>query len=117
MQTQVQTRKSILGFWVHIIEHMRKEPYGTSEWIDIKRIVIPIEFATSHPSPKKFNTYKKFYIDNGYFDKPIEVQENDNSQNSDLVFLRDGYIRYLIARKMKLKEVPIRWYKKGDNKQ
>ena len=115
MTSQVQTRESTLkrNLLIHIIEYFKKEPYGTDEWIDIKRIAIPIEFATSHPRQEKFDTYMKFYIDNGYFDKPIEVQESPN-QNSNLVFLRDSYIRYLIARKMKLKKVPIKWYKRGN---
>ena len=115
MTSQVQTRESTLkrNLLIHIIEYLKRCPYDTEQMMDITRIAIPIEFATSRPRQEKFDTYMKFYINNGYFDKPIEVQESPN-QNSDLVFLRDGYIRYLIALKLKLKKVPIKWYKRGN---
>jgi len=119
MTSQVQTRELTLkqlkhNLWIHIIESIRKEPYGTDSWLELSKIAPPIEFLTSHPSPKKISTYTKFYIDNGYFDKPIVVQKNENNKNSDLVFLRDGYIRYLIAVKNNMKTVPIKWYKRGN---
>ena len=115
MTSQVQTRESTLkrNLIIHIIEYFKRCPYDTEQMMDITRIAIPIEFATSHPRQEKFDAYLNFYIENGYIDEAIEVQESPN-QNSNLVFLRDSYIRYLIARKMKLKKVPIKWYKRGN---
>jgi len=117
MTSQVQTRESTLkqlkhNLWIHIIESIRREPYGTDDVIEVSRISIPIEFRNSHPSPQKMKLHTKFYIDNGYFDKPILVQKHPN-KNSNIVFLRDGYIRYRIAILNNFKTVPIRWY---DNK-
>ena len=117
MTSQVQTRESTLkqlkhNPWIHIIESIRREPYGTDDVIEVSRISIPIEFRNSHPSPQKMKLHTKFYIDNGYFDKPILVQKHPN-KNSNIVFLRDGYIRYRIAILNNFKTVPIRWY---DNK-
>ena len=120
MTSQVQTRESTLkqlkhNLWIHIIESIRKEPYGTDSWLELSRIAPPIEFLTSHPSPKKIKRMTKFYIDNGYFDKPITVSRNQMNDNSDIVFLRDGYIRWLIAKRNNMKTVPIKWYNnKGD---
>ena len=116
MTSQVQTRESTLkrNLWIHIIEYFRKIPYGTDTVIDVSRISIPIEFRNSHPSPQKMKQHAKFYIDNGYFDKPILVQRNDNNKNSDVVFLRDGYIRYYIAVHNHIKTVPIKLYKRGN---
>jgi hypothetical protein len=95
---------------------MTRTPYGTEEMLDIKRIAVPLSFIKSKPNPEKIKRMTKFYIDNGYFDKPITVQKNQMNDKSDLVFLRDGYIRYYIAVHNNMKTVPIRWYKKGDNK-
>jgi hypothetical protein len=99
---------------IHIIERIKKVPYGTDDVIEVSRISIPIEFRNSHPSPQKIKIHTKFYIDNGYFDKPILVQKHPD-KNSNIVFLRDGYIRYRIAILNNFKTVPIRWYdNKGD---
>ena len=113
--TQTKTKGSALKYlWIHIIQSLRKEPYGTDEWIQTIRIAPPAEFLKSHPSPLKMKLHTKFYIDNGYFDKPILVQRHPN-KNSNIVFLRDGYIRYRIAILNNMKTVPIRWYdNKGD---
>lgn len=115
-----QTRTVKRGFSLgqaltHIIEYIKKVPYGTDEIIATSRIAPPIEFLNSHPSPQKMKRYTKFYIDNGYFDKPILVQRSPN-ENSELVFLRDGYIRYIIACKNSFKTVPIKWYDNKGNK-
>jgi len=113
--TQTKTKGSALKYlWIHIIQSLKKEPYGTDEWIQTSRIAPPAEFLNSHPSPQKIKIHTKFYIDNGYFDKPILVQKSPNA-NSELVFLRDGYIRYIIACRNSFKTVPIKWYdNKGD---
>ena len=116
-QTKTQTVKRGFTFGqalIHIIEHIKKVPYGTDTVIEVSRISIPIEFRNSHPSPQKMKIHTKFYIDNGYFDKPILVQRSPN-KNSEIVFLRDGYIRYIIACRNNIKTVPIKWYdNKGD---
>ena len=88
--TQTKTKESVLKYlWIHIIQSIRKIPYDTDEIIATNRIVPPSEFLNSHPSPQKMKKkYTKYYIDNGYFDKPILVQRYPN-ENSELVFLRD----------------------------
>ena len=114
--TQTRTKESVLKYlWIHIIQSIKKEPYGTDEWIQTRRIAPPAEFLKSHPSPQKMKIHTKFYIDNGYFDKPILVQRHPN-KNSDVVFLRDGYIRYRIAILNNIKTVPIRWYNNKGSK-
>ena len=116
--TQTRTVKRGFTFGqalIHIIERIKKIPYGTDSIIEVSKISIPIEFLKSHPSPQKMKIHTKFYIDNGYFDKPILVQRHPN-KNSDVVFLRDGYIRYRIAILNNIKTVPIRWYNNKGSK-
>lgn len=95
---------------VDVYQFIRKQPYGTDEVIDIGRIVVSDAFLSSYPSPKKIRTYYDYYDKHGHFDKPIVVQKNPNRDNSDIVFLRDGYIRFGLAHLLHIKKVPVKWH-------
>lgn len=68
--------------------------------MQLKDIKIPQTFMNTQPSSTKLidcaNYYKKF----GQLDKPITIDANCT--------LVDGYVRYLVAKKMGLTEVPVK---------
>ena len=67
--------------------------------IDIKLIKIPLRFLQTPPKQDKYNRIKQSCKELGRLDKSIEINSN--------MLLTDGYIRYLIAKEIGLKEVPI----------
>lgn len=105
--------------WIHIYESIKHEPYGTDEWIPIWNIRVPNYFFQTEPSDKKVITYAQRFIKRGFIDKPITVHKNPNRENSDIVFLEDGYIRWLICKlnnTLRHGRVPVRYSDKNNNK-
>ena len=65
--------------------------------VDIK---IPKSFKATQPNSSKLIACANYYRKFGQLDKPITVDTN--------MVLVDGYVRYLVAQKMGLTEVPIK---------
>ena len=84
-----------------------KVPEGTEDILNINDIEIPVEFSNSHPSKWKFENYKKEYLKNKCLDNPITVKKNSNTNNK--FKLSNGYIRYLIFKKMGIKNIPVKY--------
>lgn len=82
-----------------------KVPEGTENILNINDIEIPVDFLNSHPSKWKFEKYKKDYLKNKCLDKPITIKKNSNNK----LELSDGYIRYLIFKKMSIKNIPVKY--------
>ena len=102
--------------WIHIYESIKHEPYGTQNWIPIWNIIVPNYFFRTEPSDKKVITYAQRFIKNGFIDKPITVHKNPNCKNSDIVFLDDGYIRWLLCKtnnQLKHGYVPVKYSDKN----
>ena len=107
--------------WIHIYERIKHEPYETQNWIPIKNIIVPNYFFRTEPKDEKVITYAKRFIKQGFIDKPITVHKNPNCKNSDIVFLDNGYIRWLLCKtnnQLKHGYVPVKYSdkNKGDKK-
>lgn len=107
--------------WIHIYESIRHEPYGTQDWIPIWNIRVPNYFFQTEPSDKKVITYAQRFIKRGFIDKPLSVHTNPNYEDSDIVFLDDEYIRWLLCKtnnQLRHGNVPVRYSdknRKGSN--
>lgn len=66
--------------------------------IAIADIIVPDEFIKHPPKENKLRNIERYYRRNGVWDKPIILGKGN--------VLRDGYARYLVAKKLGLEEVP-----------
>jgi hypothetical protein len=73
--------------------------------IDFSEIKLPEEFLKSNINPVKLSETIEYYNKNGKFDKPIIINKNYQ--------LVDGYKRYLAAKELEIKTVPVIF---GENK-
>lgn len=85
-------------------EEKPKGPEGTEDFISIKQISIPEEFLNSTPNPEKTQQVIEYVKRIGYLDEPITI-------NRDTKILTDGYRRYIVAKKVDMKLVPIAYEK------
>jgi ribonuclease HI len=74
-------------------------PEKTERLYPIENIKIPKMIKYSTPNKTKVKNITDYYITNNAFDKPIKIDKNGT--------LKDGYIRYLIAKQFHLDLVPI----------
>lgn len=70
--------------------------------IDIDKIRIPKDFATTKPRHEKVINKTKYIDGKGYPEKPIEISKYN-------MMLRDGYIDYLVCKTLDIKYVPVKW--------
>ena len=73
--------------------------YVHSKTYPVNSIRIPKAFALTTPSEAKIEQCLSFYIENGYFDREIIL--NDNG------FLVDGYIKYLICKAAEVEKIKV----------
>jgi len=86
------------------------QPKGTEDIVDIRNIIIPPTFAQTEPQSWKMSRCQKRYHQSGHLDSPISViPETNEDGKSTKLLLVDGYTRYLLARYIKLKEIPIKY--------
>lgn len=85
-------------------------PEGTDCLWRVNDIIVPKYFKRSTPRRSKVREYTERYEQLGYLDKPILVKRTDTK--SQFVILKDQYIRWIIAKRKGIKEVPIQWYNK-----
>lgn len=72
---------------------------STTARVDIDKIKIPSNFATTLPSAKKITERYRCYQKTGIFDREILVDENYN--------LIDGYSTYLVCKMLGLNNVRV----------
>jgi hypothetical protein len=76
------------------------KPDGTEDFILLEQIVVSKEFLNSHPSVEKIQQVIDHVKRTGYLDEPIMV-------NRDTKIIMDGYIRYIVAKKVGINLAPI----------
>lgn len=87
-------RKAI---WQVIYEHIYHQPWGTQGYMELNRIKIPKYLLNSYPSDYKVKLYYKRFLKHGYLDQPITLKTKKLKNGEKIVFLNNGYIRFLIA--------------------
>ncbi|MDF2950457.1 MAG: hypothetical protein K0S18_40 [Anaerocolumna sp.] len=83
---------------------------GGDELVDIYDITIPENFKLTKPKRKKIYRAFNYFIRNGFFDKPISViiESNENGKANRFVLV-DGYSRYVAARWMYMRFIPVKY--------
>jgi hypothetical protein len=91
----------------------KKFKYHSDETEDIVSrydIKVPTAIAGSYPSQEKIDYYTDLYLKLGHLDTPITVIAEINEKNKpNKLFLVDGYIRYLIAKRFDIVNVPVKY--------
>lgn len=70
--------------------------------INIDEIRIPEEYINNSPNPLKIDQIITSYKNTGFIDKPVVLSKEKK-------VLLDGYARYVAAKKLGLKEIPVRY--------
>lgn len=78
-----------------------KNKLNYNELIDIDSIKIPKLFLRNHVTEKKLNKVRQYYKRYKELDKPIILTASYNR------YLSDGYSRYVVAKELGLKTVPV----------
>ena len=73
--------------------------YVHSKTYPVNSIRIPKAFALTTPSEAKIEQCLSFYIENGYFDREIILNNNG--------FLVDGYIKYLVVKAAEVEKIKV----------
>ena len=81
-----------------------KAPAGTEDFMLLKEIVVPEAFLNSHPNPEKTQQVVKYVEQSGHLDEPLTIHRETK-------MLTDGYRRYIVAKQLKLEQVPIAYEK------
>jgi hypothetical protein len=93
------------------MKRFKNQPKGTQAVVHIEDIKIPPTISKSIPSKSKIEKYCKRIFALGRLDKPITVIAETNERNMpNKLILVDGYIRYILAKRFFMKEVPITYY-------
>jgi hypothetical protein len=89
---------------------LEQQPKDTVEVVRIKDIIIPQDFAKTTPLDYKMRRCRSRYNKLGYLDSPITVIAEINEEHrKNKLLLVNGYSRYLLAKKMKLTRVPVKY--------
>jgi hypothetical protein len=107
---------AVIAFQLQIIEKKQKKapkeqkeekkviqvPKGTTDFLDLEEIIVPEKFLKFSPRKEKIDEKMKYLEENGTIDQPLLV-------HSETKLLQDGYSRYIAAKEMKEKKVPVRY--------
>ncbi|MGG1916259.1 plasmid stabilization protein [Priestia megaterium] len=76
------------------------QPKGTKDVVSFDDIIVPEAFLKTRPNPVKTEEVIEFVKRTGHLDKPLTVEKGSK-------VLKDGYRRYIVAKTMKMDEVPV----------
>lgn len=85
---------------------LRKKPQGTENFVHIDKVIITKKFKEKRPKEWKMLRCESEYLINGYLDSPVTLCEVKNSNKYILV---DGYTRYLLAKRLGIKYIPVKY--------
>ncbi len=103
-ELQVETEQGILLIPKHSIKYYILEE-ATPEHpktLLLEKIAVNETLLRTRPRKEKYDAVHGFYKEHGYLDKPITVKASEKGW-----LLTDGFIRYVVARDLGLKEVPV----------
>ena len=76
------------------------QPKGTKDVVSFEDIIVPDAFLKTRPNPVKTEEVIEFVKRTGHLDKPLTIEKETK-------VLKDGYRRYIVAKTMKIDEVPV----------
>ena len=85
-------------------EEEPKGPEGTEGFISLNQIKVPEEFLQFQPSAYKTQLVMDHVKQSGILDEPITIDRETG-------MLTDGYRRYVVAKKLDMKTVPVMYEK------
>ncbi|WP_456364957.1 plasmid stabilization protein (plasmid) [Priestia aryabhattai] len=79
---------------------LSNQPKGTQDLLGFDEIIVPKEFLKTRPNPEKTQKVIDFVERTGRLDEPLTIEK-------DSKVLKDGYRRYIVARTVKMDQVPV----------
>ncbi|MFL0475831.1 plasmid stabilization protein, partial [Priestia sp. 179-F W1.4 NHS] len=79
---------------------LSNQPKGTQDLLDFDEIIVPEEFLKTRPNPEKTQKVIDFVKRTGRLDEPLTIEK-------DSKVLKDGYRRYIVAKTVKMDQVPV----------
>jgi len=76
------------------------QPKGTKDVVSFEDIIVPEAFLKTRPNPVKTEEVIEFVKRTGHLDKPLTIEKESK-------ILKDGYRRYIVAKTMKIDNVPV----------
>ncbi|MED5121886.1 ParB N-terminal domain-containing protein [Priestia megaterium] len=76
------------------------QPKGTKDVVSFEDIIVPEAFLKTRPNPVKTEEVIEFVKRTGHLDKPLTIEKGSK-------ILKDGYRRYIVAKTMKMDNVPV----------
>ncbi|MGG3570162.1 plasmid stabilization protein [Priestia megaterium] len=76
------------------------QPKGTHDVVNFDEITVPEAFLKTRPNPVKTEEVIEFVKRTGHLDKPLTIDKSSK-------VLKDGYRRYIVAKTMKMDNVPV----------
>ncbi|MFB8426874.1 plasmid stabilization protein [Priestia megaterium] len=76
------------------------QPKGTKDVVSFDDIIVPEAFLKTRPNPVKTEEVIEFVKRTGHLDKPLTIEKESK-------VLKDGYRRYIVAKTMKMDNVPV----------
>ncbi|MFE7083463.1 plasmid stabilization protein [Priestia megaterium] len=76
------------------------QPKGTKDVVSFDDVIVPEAFLKTRPNPVKTEEVIEFVKRTGHLDKPLTIEKESK-------VLKDGYRRYIVAKTMKMDNVPV----------
>ncbi|MFE4047408.1 plasmid stabilization protein [Priestia sp. YIM B13490] len=76
------------------------QPKGTKDVVSFDDIIVPEAFLKTRPNPVKTEEVIEFVKRTGHLDKPLTIEKETK-------VLKDGYRRYIVAKTLKMDNVPV----------
>ncbi|WP_456318385.1 plasmid stabilization protein [Priestia megaterium] len=81
-------------------KQMPNQPKGTQDVLSFDEIIVPEEFLKTRPNPEKTQKVIDFVKRTGRLDEPLTIEKESK-------ILKDGYRRYVVAKTVKMDQVPV----------
>ncbi|MFS8602678.1 plasmid stabilization protein [Priestia megaterium] len=79
---------------------LSNQPKGTQDLLNVADIIVPEEFLKTRPNPEKTQKVIDFVKRTGRLDEPLTIEKGSK-------ILKDGYRRYVVAKTVKMNQVPV----------
>ncbi|MFE4036384.1 plasmid stabilization protein [Priestia sp. YIM B13489] len=79
---------------------LSNQPKGTQDLVNFDDIIVPDEFLKTRPNPEKTQKVIDFVKRTGRLDEPLTIEKGSK-------ILKDGYRRYVVAKTVKMDQVPV----------